>query len=86
MAFDYTICGEYNTEKYHETVARIAKTFPDFRVKKEVVDPLDGDMIQVFERGNDEIRIVNDYMTGAVYIQSTIEIVAFRVAFFCKTT
>ena len=55
-------------------------------MKKEVVDPLDGDMIQVFERGNDEIRVVNDYMTGDVYIQSTIEIVAFRVAFFCKTT
>lgn len=77
MGFDYTICGEYNTEKYRETVARIAKTFPDFRTKKEIVDPLDGDMIQVFERGNDEIRVVNDYMTGAVYVESTIEITLF---------
>lgn len=77
MAFDYTICGEYDTKKYHETVAHIAKVFPDFRAKKEVVDPLDGDMIQVFERGNDEIRVVNDYMAGAVYVESTIEITLF---------
>ena len=77
MAFDYTICDKYNTEKYHETVARIAKAFPDFRAKREVVDPLDGDMIQVFECENDEIRVVNDYMTGAVYVESAIEIKLF---------
>lgn len=74
MNFDYTICGEYNVNRYRETVALIAKSFSDFRAKKEVVDTLDGDMIQVFERGKDEIRVVNDYMTGAVYVKSSVEI------------
>lgn len=86
MAFDYTICGEYNTEKYHETVARIAKTFPDFIIStfKHLYHITVQRINNFFFHS--EIRVVNDYMTGAVYIQSTIEIVAFRVAFFCKTT
>ena len=45
MAFDYTICGEYDVKKYRETVALLKKTFPEFRIKKEIVDTLDGDMI-----------------------------------------
>lgn len=77
MAFDYTICGEYDVKKYRETVALLKKTFPEFRIKKEIVDTLDGDMIQVFEHGEDKIRVVNDYMTGAVYVESTIEIKLF---------
>ena len=77
MAFDYTICGEYDVKKYRETVALLEKTLPEFRAKKEIVDTLDGDMIQVFEHGEDKIRVVNDYMTGAVYVESTIEIKLF---------
>lgn len=77
MAFDYTICGEYDVKKYRETVALLKKTFPEFHIKKEIVDTLDGDMIQVFEHGEDKIRVVNDYMTGAVYVESTIEIKLF---------
>ena len=46
MAFDYTICGEYSIEKYRETVAFVEKNFPDFRAEKEIIEPLDGDMIR----------------------------------------
>ncbi len=77
MAFDYTICGEYSIEKYHETVAFVEKNFPDFRAEKEIIEPLDGDMIQIFKHEGDEIRVVNDYMTGAVYVESSIAIKLF---------
>lgn len=77
MAFDYTICSDYNIKKYRETVEIIAKKFPEFHAKKEIVDPLDGDMIQIFERENDKIQVVNDYMTGAVYVESTVSIQPF---------
>ena len=75
--FDYTICSDYNIEKYRETVEIIAKKFPEFHAKKEIVDSLDGDMIQIFEHENDKIQVVNDYMTGAVYVKSTVAIQPF---------
>lgn len=72
--YDYTVSPDYDVEEYKKIKSRIKSHFPLFSVQEETIDSLDGDMIQVFKRGNDIIRVVNDYMVGAVYVESTVEI------------
>lgn len=74
MKFDYTISKSYDIQKYQKAKEIIKNKFPLFSMQNEIVDSLDGDMVQIFENGEDKIRLVNDYFVGAVYVESTVEI------------
>lgn len=41
---------------------------------KYIEDPLDGDQLQIIVIDEDEIVIKNDFMVGAVWIESEIEL------------
>lgn len=70
--YSYTVCREYNIEAFLDACSRLEAHFPDWEKEKLLIDPLDGDMVQVYENGGKRIKAENDFFVGAVYIDSDV--------------
>lgn len=71
--FDYNYHPEFSREKFAVVCAEIEKQIPGLTITKDYVDFLDGDNIRLYETPQGaEIRIDNDWLIGAVFVQSDI--------------
>ena len=43
-------------------------------IKEKLLIDVDGSLIQVYMQGSNKITVQNDYMVGAVYVESEVEI------------
>ncbi|MBR4030236.1 MAG: GNAT family N-acetyltransferase [Clostridia bacterium] len=73
MSYEYNIWPEYSREQFKKTVDILKKKVKNIKEMKYIEDPLDGDQIQIITTEDGEIVVKNDFMVGAVWIESEIE-------------
>ena len=74
MPYEYNICPEYNLEEFKKTVELLKNKVKNIKEIKYIEDPLDGDQLQIITTEDGEIVVKNDFMVGAVWIESEIEL------------
>ena len=67
--FDYTVYPDNNPKLFKETCTLIEKEITGLSKENLLID-VDGSTIQVYYYNNLEIKVLDDYEVGAVYIIS----------------
>jgi hypothetical protein len=69
--YDYNIYPEYDIDVFNSTVSTILNN--GFIKGEYLVDPLDGDQMQIFVKDGEEVaRLDNNFMIGAVFVRSNV--------------
>lgn len=71
--FSYTICDSFSEQIYMLTCKTLEKRVPNIRKRRSLHD-VDDTRIQLYTCGKAEIKVVNDYSTDVVYIDSEIDL------------
>lgn len=71
--YEKTISKKYNSKIFHDFCESIDYQKHGLK-KNDLMIDVDGTMIQIFQNGNDKIKIVNDVEIDAVYVDSTIKL------------
>ena len=71
--YDYTICTEPDEDIFKRQCAALEKHIPLLEKERLMID-VDNTKIQIYLKDGKKIKVKNDYMVGAVYIQSEIEL------------
>lgn len=71
--YDYTIFPDNSPKEFKKTCAKLEKAFPNARKNKLLVD-VDGSTIQTFTEDSKDIDVYDDYVVGAVYVKSEIDL------------
>ena len=66
--FHYTVCNEFDEEIFIKQCAAIEK-IPSLK-KEKLLEDVDGTVLQIYHHENGDIRIVNDYLIGCLYVDS----------------
>lgn len=74
--YDYTICTEPDEDIFKRQCAALEKHIPLLK-KEPLMTDVDNTKIQIYFKDGKKIKVKNDYMVGAVYIQSEIELTQF---------
>lgn len=77
MMYEYNVYQEASNEKFLETCQYIESFIPNI-VKENLLVDVDGTGIQRYFKGNQEIKVYNDYEVDAVYVESDIELPSVR--------
>ena len=67
--FSYTISKKASLKEFEQICILIEATFRNIK-KAEVLEDVDGSLIQIYTTSNGEIKVYNDYDVDAVYIDS----------------
>ena len=68
--YEYNILDEYSRDSFFDAVNLIKRRFDSVAETEYIEEPLDGSQIQLFKTLLGEIRVINDFMVGAVWIES----------------
>ena len=74
MMYEYNIYPEYNRDEFKKVVDLLKTKLKTKKETKYVEDPLDGDQLQTFITDGGKIVVKNDFMVGAVWVESDIEL------------
>ena len=74
MMYEYNIYSEYNRDEFNKVVNLLKAKLKTIKETKYVEDPLDGDQLQTFITDKGKIVVKNDFMVGAVWVESDIEL------------
>lgn len=72
--YTYNISGKYDREEFKKTVELLKNKVKNIKEMKYSEDPLDGDQLQIITTKDGEIVVKNNFMVGAVWIESEIEL------------
>ena len=72
--YTYNISSRYDREAFKKTVEHLKVKLKNIKEMKYIEDPLDGDQLQIITTKDGEIVVKNDFMVGAVWIESEIEL------------
>lgn len=72
--FDYNIFPDNSPEVFKEACKKIEATLPPTFEKKKLLIDVDGSLIQVYSEEDKEVIVYDDYVIGAVYVNSDIEL------------
>lgn len=71
--FSYTICDSFCERIFFSTCRALETRIPNIRKGLSLHD-VDDSRVQLYTCGKREIKVVNDYPTDAVYIDSEIDL------------
>ena len=71
--YDYNICLENSVEEFEKVCKRIEQAFPDVK-KMNILEDVDGSLVQTYVKDGKEIDVHNDYEVGAIFIKSEMDI------------
>ncbi len=74
--YDYNICTEPDEDIFERQCAALEKHIPSLK-KGPFMTDVDNTKIQIYFKDGKKIKVKNDYMVGAVYILSEIELTQF---------
>ena len=74
MSYEYNICHEYNRKEFKSFVEVLKIKVKNIIKIKYIEDPLDGDQLQILIIDEGKIVVKNDFMVGAVWVESDIEL------------
>ncbi|GLC88693.1 hypothetical protein [Lysinibacillus piscis] len=74
--FEYNICNQPDEEIFVKQCSALEKHLPELR-KKDLLTDVDNSKIQSYNLKGSIIKVYNDYVIGAVYIKSEIDIEPF---------
>lgn len=74
--YEYTIYTVPDEEIYRKQCEAIERYIPDLRKEKELHD-VDDSRIQIYWHGKNEIRVLNDYYIGGVFVESDFDLIPF---------
>lgn len=70
---EYAICNQADQEIFHQQCLALEKNIPGIR-KEELLEDVDGSLIQSYLLGQSRIVVYNSYYTNEVYIKSDIDL------------
>lgn len=71
--YDITICKGNSPQEFKNICGKITTTFTEW-IKKDLLIDVDGNTIQVYEKNGEKIVVYDDYVEGAVYVLSDVDI------------
>ena len=71
--FEYAICTEPDEDIFYRQCKALEKRFPEM-AKLKLLDDVDGTLIQRYVHSKGMIRVKNDYLVGAVWVQSEFDL------------
>ncbi len=71
--FKYNIHKEADNEKFKYTCRKIENGIKDLNIENLLID-VDGSVIQIYNSGNNKIKVYNDYEVDAVYVDSEVNL------------
>lgn len=75
LIYKYDICTCSDTEIYQNQCNVIKKKFPNYFIK--TLDDVDGTEICILVEGDNKIKVCNDMNIGAVYVESTFDLLPY---------
>lgn len=73
LDFDYNLCPDYNEQVFEGACKKIEERYPDI-IKKEIVVDEDFSCFQTYLLNKKQIRVNNDWLIGAVYVESDVDL------------
>ena len=70
----YNIAKEYDREVFTKTVAQLEKNTINIESSEYIEELLDGDQIQIIKAPEGQVKVINDFMVGAVWVESEINL------------
>lgn len=70
----YNIAKEYDREVFTKTVAQLEKNTINIESSEYIEELLDGDQIQIIKTPEGQVKVINDFMVGAVWVESEINL------------
>lgn len=71
--FSYTVSKTASGKAFAKACSTIESHFKGISKEKPLVD-VDGSTIQIYHKGEDSIKVYNDYEVDAVYVDSEVEL------------
>ena len=71
--FHYNICTEADEELFYKQCTALENHIPDLS-KERLLQDVDGSLIQIYYHEKGELVVYNDYLVGALYIESDFDI------------
>jgi len=71
--FEYTICTEPDEDIFYRQCKALEKRFPEMQ-KEELLEDVDGTLIQEYIHPKGEITVKNDYYIGIVSVDSEFDL------------
>lgn len=71
--YDYTICTEFDEDIFNRQCKALEQHIHGIK-KGLFLHDVDNSKLQYYDIGGKELRVVNDFQIGAVYIDSDIEL------------
>ena len=75
--FSYNISAEANEKDFKKACEKIENEFANIE-KENILEDVDGSLIQIYTTPNGKIKVFNDYEVDAVYVDSDEEIKCFN--------
>ena len=72
--YDYNITREYDRTIFAKTVSLLTKSIEKIEESNYLEDPLDGDQIQIIKTPEGQVKVINDFMVGAVWVESEVSL------------
>ena len=74
--YSYTICDQYDRDIFKRQCKALERHIPNLKKTTDLED-VDGSQICIYEVNGKKIRIDNDFMVGAVYIDSEVDLLTY---------
>ena len=75
--FSYNISTEASEKDFKKACEKIENEFAHIK-KENILEDVDGSLIQIYTTPNGKIKVFNDYEVDAVYIDSDVELKCFN--------
>ena len=75
--FSYNVSTKANRKDFEKACKKIENELAHIE-KEDVLEDLDGSLIQIYATSNGKIKVFNDYEVDAVYVDSDIELKSFN--------
>ena len=72
--FNYNVKPYYSISVFNDICERMEKCFPEIKEKEYLEDPLDLDMLRIYELNGKKIKVYNYFLVDAVYVVSEINL------------
>lgn len=73
LNFDYNINAEASKEIFDKSCKKIEEKYSNIKKENLLMD-VDGSLCQVYFLDGKEIRVQNDYLVGALYVESDVDL------------
>ena len=74
--YEYNISNQTDSVLFYKQCAALEKAMPGM-IKSELLEDVDGSLIQKYEYEGSKLKVLNDEAVGAIYINSEIDLKKF---------